>query len=97
MGKRRTCLDPKHMIRHMDLTTCPICGGEILRFQPADEDLDMTEARVRPEFAPRQIVVVHESVWEELGEWARRHQMALTRMPTGDDGLPTYCFTMTGK
>jgi hypothetical protein len=56
-----------------------------------------------PDFAPRQIFIVHESVWREMELWAQRRNFHLDLLPRmGDDGnltleygpddTPTYAF-----
>jgi len=45
-----------------------------------------------PEFEPRQIFIVHESVWQAIERFAEQHNFYLHRIPDGadDDGRPFY-------
>jgi len=41
---------------------------------------------------PRQIVIVHEEVWQALEAWAAEHNLDLLHVPVEGD-LPTYIFS----
>lgn len=55
---------------------------------------DEGAASPRPDEFIRQIVVVHESVWEALNEWATQRGLSLAQMPTVVSDIPTYCFSI---
>jgi hypothetical protein len=47
-------------------------------------------------FEARQIVIAHESIWNELRAFARSRQLRIAPMPTARaDDLPTYYFQYT--
>ena len=45
-----------------------------------------------PDFKPRQIFIVHPSLWDGMERWAADHKFHLHRIPDGtdDDGYPKY-------
>jgi hypothetical protein len=44
------------------------------------------------DFAPRQIFVVHQGLWDAMERWAAQHNFYLHRIPDGadDDGRPFF-------
>lgn len=60
------------------------------------------------DFKPKQILIVHESLWEALVSWGVLNNLSLDQIPDVDDegqacfksdeerdDFPTYCFTPT--
>jgi hypothetical protein len=45
-----------------------------------------------PNFAPRQIFIAHESLWNAMQRWAADHNFHLDRIPDGADenGVPFF-------
>lgn len=45
-----------------------------------------------PDFEPRQIFIVHESLWQAMEDFAERRNFHLHRIPDGanDDGVPFF-------
>jgi hypothetical protein len=45
-----------------------------------------------PDFEPRQIFIVHESIWRAMLIWAADHRFHLHRVPDGADeeGVPFF-------
>lgn len=46
-------------------------------------------------FDARQIVIVHESVWKAMEDWAADHRLDLVKIPDtpeSEDDLPSYFF-----
>lgn len=47
-------------------------------------------------FSPRQLVVVHEEVWDALSGWLSGRGLSLSRIPAGEGDLPTFCVSLVG-
>jgi hypothetical protein len=41
---------------------------------------------------PKQILIVHDSLWDAMERWAREHNFMLSRIPDGadDEGRPFF-------